>query len=340
MEINNTHSSSDVLGKSRPDFLNGSTKHDFNKNDYNSDLAEIYVGKTILLASTLMTITFNGSLLFCILKNKKKQWTRNAHQIKYLIMSDFLVGLFLLPRNAQIFMRETGIPFGTCATFSYILNATQNVSFYHIMTVCIHRVRKAIRIHVPFDTDRYNYRQESLVIWVGVLLTMIPPYAIWGRHGELLYKCRFEFVFGPLDAGAQVYILVLYIIPWITTNACYVFVLFKVKNSLKRIHVINSDLNEPTQTDTSVSQTDQTNKKILKTVGLLLLTFNISIMVNIAVVIGVLYEVVVPHVLQSFFLVNNICNPFIYMSASSSLKKETQRVIYEIVSIFKCTCSP
>ena len=236
-------------------------------------------------------------------------------------------------------MPDTEIPFSTCATFSYILVTTQNVSFYHIMAVCIHRVRMAIRIHVPFNTDRYNYGRESLVIWVGVLLTSLPPYVIWGLHGgELLHRCRFEYVFGPMGAGAQIYMLTLYIIPWITTNTCYLFVLFKVKRSLRKVHVINTDSNKPTQTEPSASQTTQTNKKILKTVGLLLLTFNVSIMVSIAIVFGMLFGIVVPYILQSLILINNICNPFIYMSASSSLKKETQRVIYELMSSFKCSC--
>ena len=196
----------------------------------------------------------------------------------------------------------------------------------------------AIRIHIPFNTDSYNYGRESLLLWIGVLVALVPPYVFWGRHGEILDKCRFENVFGSMDAGAKIYLLVLYTIPWITTNILYLFVLFKVKRSLKRVHVINSNTNEPTQTDSSTSQTAQANKKILRTVGFLLLTFNVSIVVSIAIVLGQLFETVVPHILQSFVLINNICNPFIYMSASSTLKKETGRVVYEIISIFKCKC--
>ena len=334
MALNITNDSAELGVKLRPDFLSESTEQDVGGT---SDTWELF-GAFILLVLTLLTILFNGSLLFCILKNRKKQWTRNAHQIVYLILSDFIVGLLLLPRNAQIFMRDTGIPFTICATFSYILNATQNVSFYHIMAVCIHRVRMAIRIHVPFNTDHYNYGRESLVIWVGVILTLIPPYAIWGPHGEFLHRCRFEYIFGPMGPGAQTYLLVLYIIPWITTNTCYLFVLFKVKRSVRKVHVINTDSNEPTQTDSSASQTAKVNKRILKTVGLLLLAFNVSLVVSIAIVLGVLFGIVVPHELQPLVLINNICNPFIYMSASSSLKKETQRVIYEIMSSFKCSC--
>ena len=336
MTLNTTNNSANSGDKPNTDFLNGSAVLD---SDTSAE-SELYnmIGSLILLFSTIMTIMFNGSLLFCILKNKRKQWVRNAHQLVYLILSDFIVGFLLLPRNATILIGATRLSFSTCATFSYLLSTTQTVSFYHIMAVCIHRCRMAIRIHIPFNTDSYNYGRESLMLWIGVLVALVPPYVFWGRHGEILDKCRFEYVFGPMDSGAKIYLLVLYTIPWITTNILYLFVLFKVKRSLKRVHVINSNTNEPTQTDSSTSQTAQANKKILRTVGFLLLTFNVTIVVSIAIVLGMLFETVVPHILQSFVLINNICNPFIYMSASSTLKKETGRVVYEIISVFKCKC--
>ena len=328
--INNSTNSGGGL---KSDLLNGTAENNF---DQNNDIS----GGLILLFFTIMTIIVNGSLLFCILKNKKKQWMKNAHQLVYLILSDFIVGFLLLPRNAAMFIRATGLPFSMCATFSYLLLTTQNVSFYHIMAVCIHRCRIATRIHVPFNMDSYNYSRESLIIWIGVLLAMVPPYVFWGRHEEILYQCRFEHVFGPLDAGAKIYLLVLYAIPWITTNILYLFVLFKLKRSLKRVHAINYNSDKSTQTGCSTSQSTQANKKILRTVGFLLLTFNVSIVASMVIILGTLFETIVPHFIQSFIFINNICNPFIYMSASSTLKQETGRVVYEVISSFGCkpTC--
>ena len=335
MVLNTINNSSG--GKLKTEFLNGSVIVDLDDNDSNAE-SELYnmIGSLILLLSCVMTILFNGSLLFCMLKNKKKQWMRNAQQIFYLILSDFIVGFLLLPRTATIFIRMSGLPFSMCATFSYILSTTNSVSFYHIMAVCIHRCRMAIRIHVPFDVDRYNYGRESLVIWVGVLLAFVPPYIFWGRHGEILYKCRFESVFGSSDAGAQIYMLVLYVIPWITTNVLYIFVVFKVKKSLQRVHVINNDSKASAHPVSFTSQTEKANKKILRTVGFLLLVFNASIMVSMSVVLGELFKTVIPHIIQPVIFANKLFHPFIYMSASSTLKKETGRVVCEIISSFRC----
>ena len=318
-------------------FCNDSALLDLDQNNGTSDdqlELHILISSLILFLSTVMTIIFNGSILYCILKNRKNQWVKSARQIVYLILSDLIVGFLLLPRNALIFLRTTGLSYSTCATFSYMFITTQSVSFYHIMAVCIHRYRLAIRIHVPMGGDRYNYGRESWIIWIGVMLAYLPPYVFWGRHGEVIFKCLFGYIFGPMDAGAKIYILVLYIIPWITTNLLYIFVLFKVKKSLKRVHAMNTDSNVSTNSDSSTSHTAQANKKILRTVGFLLLTFNASIMVTMVIVFGTLFETVVPRIFQAFVLINNICNPFIYMTASSKLKKET----YKILSCLRCKC--
>ena len=297
---------------------------------------QILLGSLVLLLSIGMTIIFNGTLLYCLMKNRKKQWVRNAQQIFYLILSDFIVGILLLPRSALIFMRSTGLSYRTCATFSYILATTQSVSFYHIMAVCIHRCRMAIQILSPVGVNRYNYGRESLFIWLGVLFVYIPPYIFWGRQGELIFKCLMGYLFGPSDTGAKLYMLVLYIIPWITTNVLYIFVLFKVKRSLKRVHAVNTDLNVSTNSDSSTPQTTHVDKKILRTIGLLLLAFNASIIVCMASVIGTLFGKVIPRVFQALLLINNVCNPLIYLSASSTLRKETYGLMSKLGSILQC----
>ena len=163
--------------------------------------------------------------------------------------------------------------------------------------------------------------------------SMLAAIFILGRHGEIIYKCHVEYLFGPMDTGAKIYAFVLYMIPCITTNILYIFVVLKVKMSVRRVHVINTNSNAPINSDASVSQTAQANKKIIRTVGLLLVTFNANI-ACMAVIIGTLFEpgFTVPRIFQSFALMNNVCNPFIYMTASSTFKNE----IYKIILKLKC----
>ena len=317
---------------------NGSVLHDKDlNNDINTDVSEPETNNLfssiILLLVTGIIILFNGMLLYCTVKNRKKEWVKSIQQIMYLILSDFIVGILLIPRNALVFMHSVGLSYSTCATISYMLISTQCVSFYHVMAVCIHRCRMARDILLPSCVDRYNYGRESLAIWVGVMLACLPPYLFWGRHGEIIYKCHVEYLFGPMDTGAKIYAFVLYMIPCITTNILYIFVVLKVKMSVRRVHVINTNSNAPINSDASVSQTAQANKKIIRTVGLLLVTFNANI-ACMAVIIGTLFEpgFTVPRIFQSFALMNNVCNPFIYMTASSTFKNE----IYKIILKLKC----
>ena len=185
-----------------------------------------------MLFRCVLIILFNSSLLFFILKHKRNPLVRNANQIIFLIMYDFLVGILLLPRTEFIYVRSSEMPYSTCAIFSYSLVTTQSLSYYHILAVCIHRYRLAKRIHLPFATDGYRYGRESLLIWIAVVVIFMPPYIIWGRHGEILFKCRFKNVFGPSDIGAKLYLLILFVVPWITTNVLYVIIFHKIRISL------------------------------------------------------------------------------------------------------------
>ena len=124
------------------------------------------------------------------------------------------------------------MPYSTCAIFSYILVTTQPLSYYHILVVCIHRYRLAKRIHLPFAAEGYRYGGREFTYLDSCDGQFMPPYFIWGRHGEILFKCRFKNVFGPSDIGAKLYLLILLVVPWITTNVLYVIIYHKIRISL------------------------------------------------------------------------------------------------------------
>ena len=58
---------------------------------------------------------------------------------------------------------------------------------------------------------------------------------------------------------------------------------------------------------------------------------DINCVVAISIVFGMLFDIEIPHVIQPLVLANNICNPFIYASANSTLKAETKRIALEII---------
>ena len=64
-------------------------------------------------------------------------------------------------------------------------------------------------------------------------MTYVPPFVIWGRHGEVLIDCRFFNLFGRSDTAAVVYILVLLCVPWILTNGIYLPMILRMMSTAR-----------------------------------------------------------------------------------------------------------
>ena len=123
-------------------------------------------GIFVLLFICLLLIFINSLLLHTIVlaKIRKQPWVKNAKQMIYVIVCDLVVALgLLLNVTVRLFTTSTK-PFWQCALLSYTAISTQSVSFYHMLSVCIHRFRKLKKIDLPFGTDKYRYGVESAII--------------------------------------------------------------------------------------------------------------------------------------------------------------------------------
>ena len=196
--------------------------------------SELRGGYTFIFLALLciLSICFNSLLTYCLVSNRKKTWVRKAKQLFYLVLSDLFAGIFLIPRT--IFTR-LDIPVKTyemCAVFNYIVITTQVISFYHVLSLCVHRFMLIRKAHLPSQTDKCGYCLESCVIWIASVLACTPPFLFWGRHGDELTNCSFILTFGASDRPAIIYILVLFFLPWILTNAIYVAMVIKVMSTV------------------------------------------------------------------------------------------------------------
>ena len=306
------------FNRSTSDFVNPVL---VNKSQNNTEVSRSLYGlaTVVLCLFCVFIVLFNSLLLVSIFKNRTQAWSKPAKQLVYLIICDLIVGLLLIPRSALTFLEWKQQSYERCAFLSYILVSTQAVSYYHILAVCIHRYRVASKIKQQFATDRYKYNAESFAIWIMVTVVSVLPYVIWGRRGCILPMCRFEFLF---DGGAIIFFLVLFCIPWIGTNIIYLLIIRKVWVSLNKVFpsttVMRGPLeSQPKPTASIPSYNLSANKKVLYTVGYLLLVFNISILVFICTLVGMLIgeEFTLPSALWPFVFTNNICNPFICVSA-------------------------
>ena len=182
----------------------------------------------ILVLLCTVSVCFNSVLIYCIVTNRKRAWTKKAKQLFYLVLSDLLVSIFMIPRTIFTQLPIPRKTYEICAALNFTVVTTQTISYYHVLSLCIHRYLMIRKVHLPSHVDSHLYGMESLVIWVTMIMTSVPPYVIWGRHGTVFTHCRFWFLFGLSDRPAVVYMLVLLCVPWILTNSIYVAMALKM----------------------------------------------------------------------------------------------------------------
>ena len=326
---------------------------------------------TIILSLVcVFIITSNSLLVYCIQTNRKKTWAKQTRQIFYLIVSDLVAGVFLIPAIVIIVLNASRKAYILCAVVSSTGLSSQVISYYHMLAVCIHRYRMVKKLHLPSRNDRYRYDVESGVIWATVLLAFLPPYIVWGRKDDALGKCRLDFLFGPSDRPAFIYILVLYCLPWVLTNVMYVVILCHLRMRLRAVQPggtytvryrnkassSRSPNHEPCNTAlTPISLTIQESapvevstynraraNKVVKAVGYLLLVLNISMLSPVITFSMMLSGNTnsLHGALLSLAYLNNISNPFIYSLSITPLREEMKTIIRAMLSRLQTVVMP
>ena len=203
-------------------------------------------------------------------------------------------------------------------------------------------IRHSINL-VPMQ-QRYNHGVKSLAIWIAVILIALPPFVIWMRPGELMMQCRIDFLFNTSNNGPLVYLLILLCTPWLGTNILYIGIVKRMccHSSNKVLPYHTSDIRMNSLTDRS-SRRDATQqdsamaarntvrnialkreKNITRTISILLVAFNISILSYILIFIGLLLsrDFNVPGFVFVLILLNNLSNPFVYAFSIPTLRHE------------------
>ena len=211
----------------------------------------------ILALFCALSVCFNSLLVYCFVTNRNRAWAKKAKQLFYLILSDLLVSIFMIPRTIFIQLPLPRKTYEICAALNFTVQTTQMISYYHVLSLCIHRYLMNRKVHLPSYVGRYRYGIESLVIWATVTVACVPPYVIWGQYGKVLIGCSFMYLFGPSGRPAVVYLLVLLCVPWILTNAIYVAMTLKML-STGRVQPVASTHRE----SNIISQQDTANQQV------------------------------------------------------------------------------
>ena len=297
----------------------------------------------VLSVICVFSICFNSLLIYCIVTNRRQVWAKKAKQLFYLILSDLLVGVILIPRQLFDKLSSNQSTYEICALQSFVVISTQTISYYQVLALCVHRFITIQKLHLPGQVDTYRYGVESLLIWITVIVLCVPPYVFWGRHGDVLITCQLNHLFGQSDRGAVVYILILLCIPWSLTNAIYVAIVLSMTTT-RRVHPGTTTQGESfnlanqntthQQDASSASDFRTSERRLIKVIGLLLIAFNVSILPAI-LFFGMLLQGKVgslPTEILALCFLNNICNPIIYTFSFAHLRDEMKRVLQLVLS--------
>ena len=287
---------------------------------------------------------FSVYLIVCISRIKGNKSNNQIKPILHLTIIDTTFGVALICRGIFAVFSQAKQTYETCAVWSYILVTIQSVSYYHILATCIYRCRVIRSIGRPVPVKQgCSHGIKSLAIWIAVSLVAIPPYVVWMRPGELLMSCRIDFIINT--KGPAIYQLILFCTPWLVTNILYFSIIkhMSCHSSNKILPLPTSDTTRNSdgssapvahsQQDTIMAMTTRNTvrnialnreKSIVRTIGILLVAFNISILSYIVILLETLISsnFTVPAYVFILGLLNNLLNPFVYAFSVSNLRHE------------------
>ena len=195
--------------------------------DFEPDLSKLGTAD-VVITLCLSSIVINSLLIYCFVAKRNEPWAKKGKQLFYLILSDLIVSLLMIPRLIFEFTLSLKT-YTSCAVSTYTVIATQLVSYGHVLSLCVHRYMLIRNAPSPAQADRKHNGIHSLAIWVTALLVSLPPFIFSGQHDEILIDCRLWYIFGPTDRDATIYILVSFCVPWILTNLLYAAMIVKLQ---------------------------------------------------------------------------------------------------------------
>ena len=241
-------------------------------------------------------------------------------------------------------------PYWQCALLYYTAISTQSVSFYHMLSVCIHRFRKLKKIDLPFGNDKYRYGVESAIIWISVLLMSVIPFVILDGKDDTP-ACSIDVLFELSDGiFFTIYFLALCGVPCLLTNMLYCGVLCRMKIRINQVqpsvHFRNAQDAETSneheasvsinlQQPASSSFVGQTANKVNKVIGYLLLALNLSAVGTVLMAIMQLNGQGSVWFVQNLIYINNIFSPFIYSLSIAPLRTELKAKLWAWISRIK-----
>lgn len=289
---------------------------------------DLAVGLSAFFVVIWTTIS-NSIIVLCFVVNWRTSWPNFCSQVLCLSVSDMFVGYAALPL-AVTGLTDVQMNIKICLIIYFLFFATQCASLYHILGICIYRL-VVIRNSAKLQQENSTFRASLLLsgnAWVVSVLVCLSLTIVLGDPDKEDNICVMDGVFKDMrDVGA--FFFVVFIIPQVSTNVLYALVCLQLKGTWNRVSPTSSNSISSSlevQRSTAIRRSAvRVQKKVLVTVGLIMLIFNICtihqiILFRIGEVKHQDAKRNVRFIVSTIFILNSAINPFVYALRNDWLK--------------------
>ena len=302
-----------------------------------------WISVTWILVSNILIIS-----TFVI--NAGTTWPVFSRFVLSLSMCDLIVGILYVPMLVNYSVYSVTNFYG-CVILFYLLFIGQIASLYHIFGICVHRTVKFI-----FHPNNRTVPERRAVIiisccsWIIAAVVALVPNIILTKSYTVLNSCSQEDIY-TRDFRFTGILATFYVIPYVLTNVFYLFACVRLKRAIKRVVVPNE---RTTNTGDHAQENDASNdrrnnathvgveRKVMGTVGVLLVIFNI---LTLPTIITVVYETRVgslPYnvrkIAATLLTLNSGFNPLVYALRSTWIRGSIKSILKDMGNELRRLC--
>ena len=219
-----------------------------------TDNIQLEKGPAILIAVLITTglwiIIINLLVFSCLITSHSAKKSFVNLQLLSLSVTDMLVGAFSIPVTLTFKITGSFPTYGACASLFYLYIVSQAATLNHALTICVHRLITVKRKHhnSAMKPKYLAVFLQVLSVWIVSFIVISIPFLIYGRFGETLSPCSLNTLFADDYTSAIGIFTSFLLIPHISLNIVYLYMLWFLKQKWKRIDLIDNGLGDTRMT--------------------------------------------------------------------------------------------
>ena len=188
----------------------------------------------------------NSLVLMCVVFNRRAVKTFINLQILSLSITDFLEGLSFIPVVMMFQNPAALLTFWSCAVFLYSYLTAQFASILHALSICIYRLLTLMRRRGNSEISPFGMYKKLFIqvaaLWVGCLVFVLIVFVSFGKYRDSnIRTCSLDELFQQNYSFSITILNTMRVIPHVTTNVIYVYILILLSKIWKRVNVIRQE---------------------------------------------------------------------------------------------------